>query len=504
LQSPIQTTSVWTIDDEFDRIAREDIPGFGGFFFDENQNPVVYLVDLDERAAAETFVADVEARWALQHRDVIVRRADFDFTQLRQWRDRLGPLLTNDGVFTLDISESKNRVTVGVRDQRTAESVRDLATDLRIPAAAVVASIESPPAERQGVSVQDHQRPLRGGFQVQDHNPDWLCTLGINARYNGQRVFVTASHCSDVAHQLDGGSAYQQWVDDSRYIGYEIRDTDPIICAAPPWMYCRWSDASYYAVDDSVDYDFGRIGRTLGFFQLSPGSLIIHDARPTFLITRRIKKQDLYQGLWMNKVGRTSGWTRGPVTRTCITVWWEPFVKIRCNWEARLYSDSGDSGSPGFVAGGTGQTWHESQADAGIFGILHGGPEDDLTTTWFSPLEGVEQDLGDIEVCEGTGYGCVPPPPPPPIPPDSITISGPDEVKPDEFCRYFGSTSAGDPPYTFYWYKGLQYLGQGPEILVATGTSSFTLRLDVLAAGGRSGSKTMNVTVTSGAMPCFQ
>ncbi len=94
---------------------------------------------------------------------------------------------------------------------------------------------------------------------------------------------------------------------------------------------------------------------------------------------------------------------------------------------------------------------------------------------------------------------------PPPIPSDSITISGSSRVKPNTFCTYFGSTSAGDPPYTFYWYKGSQqFLGQGPEILVATGTSSFTLRLDVLAAGGRSGSKTMNVTVTSGARQCFQ
>jgi hypothetical protein len=90
---------------------------------------------------------------------------------------------------------------------------------------------------------------------------------------------------------------------------------------------------------------------------------------------------------------------------------------------------------------------------------------------------------------------------PPPI--TSVTIDGPDFVKPNAICSWFASASGGTPPYTFMWYKNGVYQTTGSELTLNTESSGFTLRLDVTDSQQQTGSTTMVVTVNSGAMECF-
>ena len=98
-------------------------------------------------------------------------------------------------------------------------------------------------------------------------------------------------------------------------------------------------------------------------------------------------------GLVVNKVGRTTGWTQGKVTRTCVnTSVYGSTVLLYCQ---TFVSDpggatvvrAGDSGSPVFqVTSGT---------SVKLLGILWGGSSDNKTFV-FSPLASIQQELGTV------------------------------------------------------------------------------------------------------------
>lgn len=45
-------TAELSLDEEYTRIAREEIPGFAGYYFDKNEQLVVLLVDMSRRELA--------------------------------------------------------------------------------------------------------------------------------------------------------------------------------------------------------------------------------------------------------------------------------------------------------------------------------------------------------------------------------------------------------------------------------------------------------------------
>ncbi len=101
-----------TIDDEFDRLAKEEIPGFGGLYFDEDLNPVIYLTDPNRRTDAERWVEEVQTALGSTGRTLVVRKADYYFSQLCRWRDMVSSVMTRDGVFSLaSITTITNSVT---------------------------------------------------------------------------------------------------------------------------------------------------------------------------------------------------------------------------------------------------------------------------------------------------------------------------------------------------------------------------------------------------------
>src|SRR5436309_1264765 len=98
-------------------------------------------------------------------------------------------------------------------------------------------------------------------------------------------------------------------------------------------------------------------------------------------------------GATVNKVGRTTGWTQGQVTATCVTVnVFGSLITQVCQDVVSAGVGGGDSGSPVFaIASGT---------DVQLRGILWGGTLDG-TQFVYSPIANIERadELGPITTC---------------------------------------------------------------------------------------------------------
>ena len=64
-----------------------NIPGFGGFFFDREGVPTVYLRDVSARAQVERALGPWLAGQGLRAAALRVRRADYDWASLERWQD---------------------------------------------------------------------------------------------------------------------------------------------------------------------------------------------------------------------------------------------------------------------------------------------------------------------------------------------------------------------------------------------------------------------------------
>lgn len=372
------------LDGRFAELARQ-VPGFGGYFFDEQGDLNVYLTDPSQEPAARAAVADVASRrpersgrpWS-RPAAVVVRLGDYDFLQLDGWRGRLGAAFTIPGVQFLDTDEAGNRVVVGVTSGEASAAVQGLAGRLGIPREAVV--IEVVPPIEPIASLQDPVRPLVGGLQIDFGGSQ--CTLGANVWYTnhaqgipvGTLGFLTAAHCSNTWRATDG-TVYSQG---GQQIGQERWDPPPFTNAqntrCPAGARCRWSDVSFVAYDANVDRRQGAVAHTLyrGFGPWQTGSLDISSSSPHFLYVGMVNP---VVGTYLEKVGRTTGWTVGSVSRTCAdyTVLGRT---VLCQDQVEAYAEGGDSGSPVFrmssdsYASFAGIVWAKTGAGGFIFSNL--------------------------------------------------------------------------------------------------------------------------------------
>ena len=232
------------------------------------------------------------------------------------------------------------------------------------------------------------------------------CTLGFNFYYSNKYHFVTASHCSDDWYTSTGDAdAFRQPVA-GHQIGVEVLDSGfwygtrlGHTCYGARG--CRLSDSDLVLYDDSVSVAHGEIARPMSPGYGAPGSLTIQTSNPTWDIEEPQPAAYLPVGMWLNKVGRTSGWTRGQVTKTCWTYnGTGSYGDFLCTFTTDIWSEDGDSGSPIFRENNSRNS--SSQSWVLLAGILYGGPNGVWTETWFGTLSGVTADLGI-----GSGLFCV-------------------------------------------------------------------------------------------------
>jgi hypothetical protein len=222
-----------------------------------------------------------------------------------------------------------------------------------------------------------------GGLQIRFSQ--YLCSLGFPAFRNGMLGFVTASHCSVNQGAVDGTSYYQPLNQvQADLIGTEIADPAYVrnVNGCPKGRKCRESDANFSSGTGSRLPKIGEIARTRGL-----GSLEIDPNNPTFSISG----EGVATSGNVDKVGRTTGWTRGTVSGTCVNtgVSGTSIVLICQTFVSGggVIVGGGDSGSPVFRAGNNSVT---------LLGVLWGGNQSG-TQFVYSPMANIEDELGDLD-----------------------------------------------------------------------------------------------------------
>lgn len=295
--------------------------------------------------------------------------------ELERLHQRLASVLDIPGVVYTDAREDLGRLEIGVESRgRSGAAIAQVLERLGI-SSSQVSIVETQPLI-QMATLRDDVAEV-GGVQI--HFSRYLCTLGFNAVDGAQNSFITNSHCTSRQGGVEGTTYYQPQSNvNSTAIGTEVEDPTYFRGGAcPATRQCRYSDAARVRYAASVPFALGALARTTapntGSLEISQVSNIAGD-RSTVL------------GETVNKVGRTTGWTQGTVTGTCVNVNVSGSrLTLLCQNLVTAGVGPGDSGSPVF-----------SDNDQ-LLGVLWGGNTNG-TLFVFSPISGVRQELGQLVV----------------------------------------------------------------------------------------------------------
>jgi hypothetical protein len=222
-------------------------------------------------------------------------------------------------------------------------------------------------------------RPIIGGVQI--NFPGFLCTLGFNIGGG----FITNSHCTNVQGGVSSpATPYWQPLQSTSPTQIATEAADPNYVSGgscPAGRCCRRSDSSRASYAGGIAYTIGRIAQTA-----RPGRSLSITGQWT------ITGEGVASvGQVVNKVGRTSGWSQGQVTNTCVdtNVSGSDITEFCQNFVSATVG-AGDSGSPVFaIASGN---------SVSLVGILWGGSGS--SSFVYSPIANIHQDLGSFNVVQ--------------------------------------------------------------------------------------------------------
>jgi hypothetical protein len=355
------------------------VAGFGGFFFDADGRPTVYLTDPGRRRLAERALAPFLQAHGLSPSQLAVRRGDFDYSRLESWFTEVAPAaLAVPGSVFADLDEASNRLRIGVEHAAALTGVRQVLAARGVPATAAI--VEQTEPIRYAATLRNKVRPVLGGLQI--NFTQFICTLGFNAVRSGVNSFVTASHCSAKQGGVQSTLYYQPLSTTSNsFIGTEVSDPAYLsgIAGCPAGRRCRFSDAARAKYASGVSFTLGRLEKTTG---ANNGSVTIGGS---FAIG---SEGGGSVGNTANKVGRTTGWSQGKITNTCVTVNVSgTSITQLCQNLVSARVGAGDSGSPVFLGA--------NNATVKLAGILWGSNPSG-TSFVYSPMSGIEKDLGSL------------------------------------------------------------------------------------------------------------
>ena len=355
------------------------VPGFGGFFFDAEGRPTVYLTDPGRRALAERALGPFLQAHGLSPSQLAVRQGDFDYSRLETWFTDVAPAaLAVPGSVFADLDEASNRLRVGVEHAAALDGVRQVLAARGVPAAAAI--VEQTEPIGYATTLRSRVRPVLGGLQI--NFTQYICTLGFNAVRSGVNSFITASHCSEKQGGVQGTTYYQPLSTTANsFIGTEVSDPAYVSGGAgcPSGRKCRFSDALRAKYASGVSFTLGGIEKTTG---ANNGSVTIAGS---FAIG---SEGGGVVGNTANKVGRTTGWSQGKITNTCVTVNVSgTSITQLCQNIVRANVGAGDSGSPVFLGA--------NNTKVKLAGILWGGTSSG-TSFVYSPMSGIEKELGSL------------------------------------------------------------------------------------------------------------
>jgi hypothetical protein len=397
------------LDAEFGRLAKQ-IPGFGGMYVDRSGKLNVYVkppaagarqAPVDAVRQLRTLGSPrIQSRLGQAGAAVTTLAAKYDFSQLQAFKDKAHAAFKVKGVVYTDIDEASNRVRVAIAPAASQPAVERALANAGVPREAVLISRASPISPLK--TLQERIRPVPGAAQIEFLAPDidprfvFICTLGFNAKIPSQpnrNFFVTASHCSDI----QGGNQHTD------YNQPEIRNNPAVDRIATEFkdpgygdpgglcfqgFRCRLSDALLARYNTTTQTAQGKIARTT-FMLNRIGSIEIDPQHPRWNIVTEFGFPFL--GETAHKVGRSSGWTAGPVIATCVDVGQTGSNIIKLCQDIVLAGvRGGDSGAPIFEQLGGNQV--------ALVGLLWGGGTNEFGATVFvfSSMENIEFELGPL------------------------------------------------------------------------------------------------------------
>jgi hypothetical protein len=381
--------------------------------------------------------------------EAAVRYVAHPFHELVAWRDTIQASAGPESVL-FDVDEANNVVSIGVTDYSKVQEARNRAEAAGVPGEAVHIRYVGPgPHFRTSVNYEGGM----GGTALWRASPggaSTVCTVGVTGYWGDTPIAITASHCSDEQFETDttmfeqafGGSSPVPALDEIWDPTYDEVDQACWLGGLIGFQQCRWSDTSMFEWRTGLLTDPYRIVRTMGSEDGEPGSREIDPNAPYFVVTDAMDSwNEIWRGRYLQKIGRTTGWTEGEIRRcvdgidpdgqrmicnfpykynaTCFNyVDWSLGKRLQCQFEAGIYSDSGDSGAPVFFDDPIWAIPDEFAAE--IMGILWGGPcisaspdedgpescDENELISWFSPWLGVALDMDSgpaLDVCHPWG-----------------------------------------------------------------------------------------------------
>ena len=366
----------------------EDVPEFGGLFLSDHGTVLnIYLTENEtDQATKERAQEQVEESFEVRPGLMLnVIKGNYTITQLSDWYVLMesAGLWDQEGVMMTDLDEGQNQLYIGVVSKENVKSVYTFLEGLNIHREAVMVAVEEQPTSiSHTLQERAHNDKMAGGYQI--NIGARTCTLGFVAIKSGTAGMVTAGHCTE-AQPYDGGvTSSNQVHQPSSYnlIGHE--DIDPAFSTSLSGCNdsdgCRHSDSAFVDFSSGVQYNRGWIAKPSSDWGISVDPDTAHYSIVSDYGGAIVGDEVL-------KVGRSTGRTRGDVTRTCFksddasnTQWIGTFL---CQTRVGVSANTGDSGSPVFVV--------QNSDQVRLVGIL----THRTTSTYdFSPLGRVFWDLG--------------------------------------------------------------------------------------------------------------
>lgn len=308
---------------------------------------------------------------------------------------RISPeVMSLPGTVFSDNDERIGKVVIGVDNVGAMRGVQTAMARLGVGTSDYAVELTSP-IEFKATLQNTRFASGRAGMQV--HFSRYVCSVGADVRHvsTNARGFIINSHCTATQGGTEGTLYYQP----SRTafptaIAMEVDDPPYVKSGAncPRGKKCRWSDASRSVYQNGYVGSGGLIAKTTA---TSPntGNLTVDETATWSYTGQDDTGADNVVGSTVNKVGRTTGWTQGRITRTCTnTSVSGSTVYLLCQSfvsdpDGATVVSGGDSGSG---------VWTGSGGSAKLVGLLWGGSSDNKTFV-FSPLKQIQQELGAVD-----------------------------------------------------------------------------------------------------------
>jgi hypothetical protein len=318
--------------------------------------------------------------------------------ELQKARVAMRDVLTIEGVVFLDLDESCGCIVVGAATKEVNSRIASFIKELGINTGWV--HIVQTPEYRLTADLTDKFRPTMGGQQIRTAGNS--CTLGLPV-YSWDmhnEGILTASHCTQGPQGDNWGTDFFQGPSSADFIASESIDlglfdnTKHPEC--PARRFCRFSDAVYAHYGVANAGIRGRISRPTNMCNSTAFPCFLTLDRPTDDIRIAFATAGMFTGMEVDKIGMRSGWTRGPITNTCVDVNVVEVdasgvvnptdITMLCQSLVATIAQPGDSGAPVFE--------YFTGYDAGNFAGILWGANLNFNSMVFSPIDGIQKDLG--------------------------------------------------------------------------------------------------------------